>query len=93
MSKAVPPEVRKLRQDLHKRQQRDAAAKALAWSDKHRPWNSRAGDRSKYFPHQSEREMARRVRQAASHADFTFTSQELTSTLKDYQARYFPHRL
>lgn len=28
-----------------------------------RPWDCRAADRSRYFPHQSDRELARRVRQ------------------------------
>lgn len=60
--KAVPPEVRKLRQDLHKKRQRDAAARDLKNS---RPWDTRALDRSRYFPHQGERERTRGARRAA----------------------------
>lgn len=59
MSKSVPPEVRALRQQLHKkhlRAERERAEKAA------KPFNPRDLDRSKYFPHQCEREMARRVR-------------------------------
>lgn len=63
-SKTTPTEVRKLRQDMHKTRLRDAAAKALKWSNEHRPWNPRHLDRSRYFPHQSERERTRCTGQA-----------------------------
>ena len=58
----TPPEVRKLRQDTHKRRLRDATARA---TKNGRPWDPRKLDRSRYFPHQSDRERTRGERQAA----------------------------
>lgn len=64
-STSTPPDVRRHRQDHHKQRLRAAAAAALAWTDKHRPWNPRSLDRSRYFPHQSEREINRGQRRCA----------------------------
>lgn len=61
MSAAVPPEVRELRQQLHKKRVRAEHAKALA---KGRVFDPRTLDRSKYFPHQSDRERTRGARGA-----------------------------
>lgn len=61
----TPPEVRAHRQHVHKQRLRDATARAQK--------NARVGfrkplDRSRYFPHQSERERTRGERQAARRA-------------------------
>ena len=61
-STSTPPEVRRHTQAYHKQQLRAAAVKAMQWTDKHRPWNPRYLDRSRYFPHQSEREINRATR-------------------------------
>lgn len=59
MSAAVPPEVRELRQQLHKKRVRAEHAKALANGPVFDP---RTLDRSKYLPHQSDRERNRATR-------------------------------
>jgi hypothetical protein len=59
MSASVPPEVRKWRQELHKRKLREAARQALADGPVFDP---KSLDRSRYFPHQSEREINRATR-------------------------------
>lgn len=64
-SRPTPPEVRRHRQEHHRQQLRAAALKALKWTDEHRPWRPRDLDRSKYFPHQSEREINRGKRHCA----------------------------
>ena len=62
-SRRVPAEVRAHRQKMHKARLRAAHAKALASA---RVFDSRTLDRSRYFPHQSDREKARRVRRYQS---------------------------
>lgn len=58
MTAPVPPEVRKLRQELHKKRLRDTRRAALRDGPIYDP---RKLDRGKYSPHQGEREMARRA--------------------------------
>lgn len=60
----TPAEVRRLRQQHHTQRLSATAIKSLEWSDKHNPWNPRSLDRSRYFPHQSERERTRGKRRA-----------------------------
>ena len=67
-TQATPPEVRKLRQALHKKRLRDAQAAARRNGPVLDP---KALDRSKYFPHQGEREIPRvpDVERVAPHVD------------------------
>lgn len=60
--KVVPVEVRRHRQETHKRQVRAAAERALKNA---RVFDVRSLDRSRYFPHQSDRERTRGARRAA----------------------------
>lgn len=62
ISEATPPEVRDLRQQRHKWQVRTSTLKALEWFKKNLLWDTRTLDRSKYFPHQSDRERNRATR-------------------------------
>lgn len=58
----TPAEVRGLRQQHHKQRLRVTAIKSLEWSNKHNVWNPRTADRSRYFPHQSDRQKTRGAR-------------------------------
>lgn len=81
-------EVRAAKFALHKDELRRIHDKAI-YTRAFRPRH-----RSSYFPHQSDREMARRVRQMAratyrrSPDNFQFTSAELTATLEEYKRRF-----
>lgn len=64
-SRPTPPEVRRHRQEYHRQQLRTVVVKSRKYTDEHPTWNCRDLDRSRYFPHQSEREINRGQRRCA----------------------------